>query len=328
MATFVTSRFGEWRRSWHGMPMRSARAGALVGLRRDEDEGILAALDADSGNVVYSCTLDSPAGFAAAPDRLFVNSMHGNRVICIDQKLQVIDIFATRMMNDLHSLVLSSAGLLITSSGTDAILELSLDGEGVWQWLAAEHGYGPAPNRHRQILNGQIDYRLVHSDTAMQSTHCNSALECRVDGQDAIVATFFHQGTVVAIDRASGDARVLVQGMHNPHSIRRRPGGWVVSDSRACAVVLLDEDFGIEAIIEDDFNWVQDALPVGDSELLIADANHSSLIFWDLKRNREDRRLTFPTEWKIYQVEICCPEWEARFRTAAEIGGEVRSRSV
>jgi len=318
IASFVTSHFGEWRQSWHGMPTRTDRPGARTGLRRDEDDGILAAIDADTGDIVYSRPLDTPAGFAVTADHLYVNSMRGNRVMCINQKLEVVDIFATHMMNDLHSIVVSERGLLITSSGTDSILEVSANGEPIWEWFAAEHGYSLAPSGHVVTVSRKRDYRLLRSETSMQSTHCNSAIESRLHGNDVIVASFFHQGYVVAIDRNTGDSEILLRGMHNPHSIRRRPGGWLVSDSRSCSVVLLNENFSIDSIIEQAFNWIQDALPVGNDGVLIADANHSSLVFWDLQMDREIRRIGYPAEWKIYQVEMADLRWELLFRAAAE----------
>jgi hypothetical protein len=314
IATFLTSHFGEWRQSWHGMPRR-ARVGGDFDHAVDEDnEGVLAAIDLDTGEVVRSVALDTPAGFATDGDRLYVASMYGNRILVLDSELDIVDTFATRLMNDLHSVTLSDHGLLITSSGTDAVLEISPTGGTRWDWLATEHGFDRGPSGHLTRTARNRDYRLSEIATGMQATHCNSALAATLQGRDVVLATLFHQGQLVALDRSTGHAEVLVRGMRNPHSIRRRPGGWLLSDSRASAAVLLSEDFWVEAVIESDFNWVQDALPLGDNEVLIADANNSRFVIWDLPAGKPARCVGFPSEWKIYQVEVAGPQWEAWLR--------------
>jgi len=314
IATFLTIHFGEWRQSWHGMPRRTqvgADARHAVG---DQNEGVLAAIDAETGQIVCQRILDTPAGFAIAGDRLYVSSMYANRILTLNSDLEVTDTFANRLMNDLHSVVPSPDGLLVTSSGTDAIVEITPDGDLRWDWLASEHGYASAPNGHPIKTSRHRDYRFAQVDTAMQATHCNSAVLHRVDGRPVVLATLFHQGQLVAIDRATGTPEVLVRGMRNPHAIRRRPGGWVVSDSRSSAVVLLGEDFWIDAIIEDDFNWIQDALPLDQGTLLIADANNSRFVFWDLDGGTPIRSVHYPAEWKVYQVEVADQAWDSRLR--------------
>src|SRR5262249_50482258 len=150
--------------------------------------------------------------------------------------------------------------LLLTSCGTDAIIEVSTEGVETWTWLAAEHGYAVTPHGHRRSIDRRNDHRLVTVPTLEQATHCNSAVPGTVAGRPAVLASLFHQGEVVAIDRRTGRREVLASGLSNPHSIRPARDGWLVSDSQASSVVVLDERFRVRRTIDGDFNWVQDAL--------------------------------------------------------------------
>jgi hypothetical protein len=320
IATFLTIHFGQWRQSWHGMPRRAQTDAQFLQAVEEENEGVIAAIDGKTGEIICSRVFDTPAGFAVNASNIFVVSMYGNRVFVLDQSLEVVDVFADRSMNDLHGVTLSDAGLLIASSGTDALIEVSLSGAKLWDWLGSEHGFDSTPSGHRVWFSRNADYRRSTISTTMQATHCNSALTHRRSGRDVVLATLFHQGKLVSIDRATGNVDTLVSGMRNPHSIRRHGDGWLVADSRSSAVVVLDADFWIESLIESDFNWVQDAVSVGQDAILVADANNSRIVFWDMALKKAVQQVTYPSEWKIYQVELADERWEKAFRSLSMNG--------
>lgn len=291
--------------------------GAFQNVRSDQ-VGAIAAFDLVTGELVYSRLLDSPAGFAFTGDHIFVNSMHGSRIQVLDSSFDVADILATPLMNDLHSITSSANGFLITCCGTDSVLELTPEGESLWTWLACEHGFRRTPRGQSIQIDRRHDYRSTPIDTRDQSTHCNSAVAAQRDGRDVVLVTLFHQGQLIAIDKRTGKHSALVRGMRNPHSIRPRAGGWVLSEARQGAVVLLDKDFWIADVIEKDFKWVQDALPLDDGkQLIIADANNSRFVLWDIATGKQVREIDYSQDWDVYQVEIADPAWERRFRTAA-----------
>ncbi|HEY2579058.1 MAG TPA: hypothetical protein VGI74_22345 [Streptosporangiaceae bacterium] len=282
-----------------------------------DQQGAIAAFDFNTGELVYSRVLDSPAGFAFTEGHIFVTSMHGSRVLVLDSRFGLVDSLATTLMNDLHSITPSPDGFLITCCGTDSVLEVTPDGEPLWTWLACEHGFQQTPLGQSMQIDRQHDYRSTVIDTRDQSTHCNSALATKHDGRDVVLVTLFHQGQLIAIDKRTGKHSALVHGMRNPHSIRRRAGGWVLSEARPGAAVLLDEDFWIADVIEKDFNWVQDTLPLDDEgQLIIADANNSRFVLWDIANGRQVREIGYSRDWDIYQVEVAGPVWEKRFRNA------------
>jgi hypothetical protein len=327
IATFLTSHFGEWRQSWHGVQRNMQMGGDPVTEASEVNAGILAAIDFGSGKVVQSVTLNSPAGFAVHGDWLYLASMYGNRIVRLGMDFQVKDSFATRLMNDLHSVVADDTGVLVTCSGTDSVLEVDYSGVQNWSWLASEHGFRMSPSGHRVRIDTKHDYRLDQVPTVTQATHCNSVLRSRLDGRDVLLVTLFHQGQVISVDRATGRASVLARGMVHPHAIRRRDGGWTVCDSESHAVILLSEDFWIQAVIESDFNWVQDALAVDDG-ILIADANNSRIVLWDTARARPSYQISYPEEWKIYQIEVADGRWEDGIRSLAESFSPARPASA
>lgn len=323
LASFLTVHFGEWRESWHGTTGLAKVGESAFHAVRWENQGVLAALEPDTGECLWRLTLDTPAGFALDEDRIYINSMYGNRVSVLAPDLDTIDVLAKWFMNDLHSLTLTAHGLLITSSGVDAVVEIAASGDELWSWFATDRAYrrpGPRPSaRHRR------DFRRNPISTQHQATHCNSAVAHSFNGSEAVVIALFHQGDIIAVDRKSGRHRVLLSGMDKPHSVRKTSTGWVVSDSRNNCVVLLDHDFWISSVIDGDFDWVQDAI-FHEGRLLVADANHSRLVWWDLEKNRPLREIRYSDQWKIYQVEIIEGPWEQRLRSVPTMSAATGER--
>jgi hypothetical protein len=278
--------------------------------------GLIAALDLDSGEVQWSKILDSPTGFTFTDRRLFVNSMFGNRVTVLSDELDVLDSFGNPIMNDLHTIRRTAAGLLITSSGTDAIVEVTTEGAIGWQWLACAHGYPRTALGDVTWTRRARDYRSVMVDTLDQATHCNSAISLNYRGRETVFATLFHQGEIIAIDKGSGRHEVVFRGLKRPHSIRQAGDGWLVCDSRSGAVLLLDSDFWISRVVEHDFNWVQDAVALDDETLLlIADTNNSRLVIWNVAKDKIEHEVRYPELWRIFQLEVDVPDWCHFLRT-------------
>ena len=320
VATFLSTSSDPGTR---GMPRNAQPRNGSGRSVREERRGLLAALDLDCGKVVYSRVLDSPTGFAFSAGKLFVNSMYGNRIVVMNRRFDIVDSFAVALMNDLHSIRPSRTGLLITSSGTDAILEVTPDGDLGWTWLATEHGYRRTPRGVAIPVRRDWDYRSKMIDTNDQATHCNSALVTTYRGREVVLATLFHQGDVIAIDRSSGTHRTVFRGMHFPHSIRRCGNGWVVSDSYSGAAVLLDSDFWRTGVIEHSFKWVQDTIALDEGRrLIVADANNHRLVVWNVADGKAEHEVDYPAKWKVFQIEVADPGWADCFRLAGQDEGD------
>lgn len=315
LATFVTINFGEWRQSWHG-----TSGLALVGQSAFHpvswaNQGILAALDPHTGECLWTHVMDTPSGFALGLDQIYVNSMYGNRVSVLSSSVEEIDVLSRWYMSDLHSLAISGDRMLVSSSGVDGIVEMDSHGKELWAWFASDHAYPVSEQGIRRRVRRGQDYRRSIISTHEQTTHCNSAVPFMRGDREVVLATLFHQGQLIEIDRRTGRHRVLVTGMDQPHSLRRAEWGWLLCDSRSNAVVMLDEDFWIIDVLTGDFDWVQDAV-VHDGRILVADANHSRLVWLDVEDRRQAGEIVYSDQWKIYQVEPVEGEWETRLTNA------------
>lgn len=312
LASFVTSTWGQWEHSWHQRtPMAAARRPERTDGLPIERHGLLAVLDLSDGKWIWQMPLDSPAGFVFVDDFLLVASQQGSRVHSFSPNLTQRLPISHPLMNDLHSVSRTERGILITSSGTDALLELSLAGQLIWGWFATEHGYCLDPAGRRRRIARSRDYRDVLIRTGDQATHCNSATT--VTGSDntpRILLLLFHQGEVVEIEYATGKHRVVLDGLINPHSLRHLgDGGWCLTSSGANAIIKLSPNYWIESIIEADFDWPQDALWIEDREVIIADANNSRIVRWDLLASAPSDEYVFDSDWKIYQIEFVNRNW-------------------
>lgn len=272
--------------------------------------GVVAVVDWEPRQIIGRASFHSPAGACFFESVFWVASNAANRIRVFDCACQRVRTILHPLFNDLHTLVPSGDRVLVTSSGTDAILELDSEGRLLWSWLATEHGFDRFRDGRGRTVERRMDWSSVAIETTEQTTHVNSAIGL---GTDAVIATLFVQGMLIRIDRRSGTPEVLLSGMDRPHRIRpQTPGpGWTVCDSGASRVIILDERFSIVDEIGGDFlHWVQDAVVVGSS-LFILDANNCRMIEWDLRGRRMTASLEYPESWKGFGITVVPKTWEA-----------------
>lgn len=199
----------------------------------------------------------------------------GSSVVHV-QNGKIVSSFSNSMFNDIHGLSRTHSGhLLVTSTGTDALFEVSLNDPKkiCWEWLATEHGLDQAGDGSKKNISRDIDYRTVTTSTPEHTTHINSSLEYK---KGSILATLFHQGTLVEINKLTGKSSTLLSGLQSPHSIRKWKNGFMLSDTRSNSILLLDNNFLVtKKIHSNSFEWVQDSLYLDETdEYLIADSNN------------------------------------------------------
>lgn len=270
-------------------------------------DGLLALIDWDAREVVWARAFDSASGACFTDDSLLIASMVGNRIFVLDRTFQPHLHLTNPLFNDLHTVHRSNKGFIVASSGTDAIIEFSSEGYSSWTWLGTDHGFIYLPDGGTHIIDPRFDYSMSPPLTTAQTTHINSAAE----HNGMVLATLFVQGTLIAINKATGTFRRVVNGMNRPHAIRKRPDGWLVCDSGANRVVLLRHSFAIEAILEDGFDWPQDAVCVGANgeNVIVLDANNSRLVELNIAAHRTVAELVFPSTWKGFSVEVVPDGW-------------------
>jgi hypothetical protein len=270
-----------------------------------EDQGGLLCLLNEHGQVQASIEMTMPAGMALANDGVLVASIFDVHKVSADLSTVDYNVVSLPAFNMLHSLSRSRRGYLVASTGLDAILEFTQAGQLLWSWWATEHGFEQTPTGEPRIIDKVADHRGITYGTLAQTTHVNSAAELP-DG--TVLATLFHQGMVIAIDRASGDWHPVLDGLHHPHSVRVLSEDYItVADTghgRALLVCLKDHTGTIETQVSMDTDWLQDCCydPQHDRWFLV-DGKHSRI---DLRTGAAGEkvlaRIDLNPEWRLYEV--------------------------
>jgi hypothetical protein len=209
------------------------------------------------------------------------------------------------LFSQLRSIRRTEKGLLVTSSGVDAILEVDFDANILWSWWATEHGYNQAHGGGNRVVDKSIDHRLKCYPGRLQTTHMNSAI---IDPYDAskIITVLFYQGALARIDRDTLKTEVVVEGLSGPHHIRPHSRGYMVSNSRKGQVIIFNRNFKpIETIqaTREYFpvKWVQDAIETPFGTHLIADCNTFRLRERSANGSEKSFKTRLPN--RIFQIE-------------------------
>lgn len=228
---------------------------------------------------------------------LYINSYNQIKAVLHGKIIRSID---NRLFNDLHGLTNSQKGnLLVVSTGIDAIVEINPEKpkKPLWVWLATEHGYNTTPSGEKREIDLNKNYQNVDTCTPQHTTHINSCLEIK---SGKVLATLFHQGELIEINKKTGKTKTLLSGLKSPHHIRCYRNGFILSDTRNQRVLLLNKNYKIIKILKRDYDWVQDAIPLADGNIIIADSNNARLVKTDIsgkklgefKWNRNERKIS------------------------------------
>ncbi|MBO0783651.1 MAG: hypothetical protein J2P37_32975 [Ktedonobacteraceae bacterium] len=217
------------------------------------------------------------------------------------------DVVTLPVFNALHSVSRTRSGYVVASTGVDLIVEFNLQGEILWEWWATDHGFAHTPKGELRQLDKEADQREIKYGTLQQTTHVNSVAELP-DGR--FLATLFHQGTVVAIDRETGRWQTVLEGLDHPHSVRILDGQrFSVADTvhgKALLARLDGQRARVEEEVDAGTSWLQDCSyhPEHDAWVLV-DGKQSRLI---LRRGKSGDRAIgqyeFDPEWRLYEAHI------------------------
>jgi hypothetical protein len=192
--------------------------------------------------------------------------------LCIFESGEEVAAATHRWFNYVHSVDLpSSHSILVASAGSDLIAEITFEGELIWDWFGPEHGYSTRRDGLPAFCDRGADYRLIRTSTAEQAMHVNSALRL---SDDTVLATLFHQGTVISIDRVSKESRVVLDGLTKPHGLHARDGGFILSDTLGHRIILLDNDLRARSEIPFGSHWLQDAIATSAGTYLTLENVH------------------------------------------------------
>jgi hypothetical protein len=273
----------------------------------DEKPGGLVALVDDDGGIRASLPVWGVDGVVLHAGHLLAACPWDIKVI--DHGLTVAKPWATQpAFNHLHSIRRSGDGVIVASSGVDALVELDAQGAVRWQWWATDHGLAVDPRGIERHVDPGADHRGFEHDTRTHTTHVNSAI--RVD-ERTVLATLFRQNSLVAIDTRTGTRRTVFDDLHWPHSVRQLDGGLLsVVDTRRGRVVVLRPGFGfdavtVEASIHVDTDWLQDACFDGERWWLV-DGWNSRVVVADAA-GRLLGVHQFDPDWRLYEALPCDP---------------------
>jgi hypothetical protein len=260
--------------------------------------GLLCFLEEDGTRKVVDLPL--AAGMVDSEQGIFVTTFSSVHEVDPQTGSVKQDVVSLPLFNALHSLSRSRRGYLVASTGVDLLVEFNRRGDVLWTWWATDHGFTETPTGQRRELDKTADQRVQKYGTLSQTTHVNSVAELP-DGR--ILATLFHQGTVIAIDRASGAWQTVLDGLDHPHAVRvLDEQHFTVADTvhgKALLASLKGARASIEKEIDAGTSWLQDCR---------YDARHNCWVLVDGKNSRLVLRQGLNGEQALAQFDLD-PEW-------------------
>lgn len=248
--------------------------------------GLVCLLDPERLSQGFIAEIDCPVAtgmiYRNEDKSLYVGS---NKQIRKIKSGKTVSVLRNSLFNDIHGLTQGHEGnVLVVSTGVDAILEINPNNSThtIWDWLATENGYSKNPKGEERTIDRNLDYQKIRTSTPEHTTHINGCLE---KNDEKILATLFHQGRLIEIDKKTKKSQTLLDGLKCPHSIRKRNGGYIISDTFNNRVLLLDSNFKVTKTIEKDYNWVQDTIELGNGKFLLGDSNNTRIVKLDKDGN-------------------------------------------
>ncbi len=271
---------------------------------KDDQGGLLCLLD-ENGQVRNSVELPMPAGMALTDNDVLVASIYDVHRVTPDLARVQEESVSLPVFNMLHSLSRTRQGYLVASTGLDALLEFTAQGNLLWSWWATDHGFEQTPTGEPRVVDKEVDHRGVKYGTLAQTTHVNSAAELP---NGTVLATLFHQGMIIAIERETGKWQPVFEGLDHPHSVRILNEEYItVADTgrgRALLLHLKDGKGSIEAEVPAQTNWLQDAVyDYRHDHWMLVDGKNSHIVLrTGTAGEKELGRLELNPEWRLYEV--------------------------
>lgn len=220
--------------------------------------------------------------------------------------------------------------VLIASSGFDMIFEFDFVSKTkTFDWCAWEHGLNlstnPKTGEHLLLTRKpkEFDYlskekhkiKLIKNPkidflpTAMRAAFINSVAYHPLD-ENKIIATLFHKGHVIEIDRATGSYQVVIQGLKNPHggsfmhnqySATSTASGEVIIRTPSKQVVLNFTDLPGKSKELANRSWLQNSLFLSPSLLVVIDSNRTQFHILDIEKQLLDS-IDYDQNWAVQDI--------------------------
>jgi len=273
-----------------------------------EDTGGLLCLIDDFGFSQKTVDLKMAAGMVNTDQGVLITTFSSIHEADSDLRMLKRDVISSPLFNALHSISRTERGYLVASTGLDLLLEFDRTGDILWSWWATDHGFEFTPTGNRRELDKFVDYRSVQFGTLAQTTHINSAAELP-DGR--VLASLFHQGMVIAIDRASGDWQPILEGLDHPHAVRiLGKSHFTVADTVHGKALLVRIDERGQGIVEEAIDvgtsWLQDCRYDAEYDAwILVDGKHSRLVLRGGRAgDKSVARIDLDPEWRLYEAHV------------------------
>jgi hypothetical protein len=209
--------------------------------------------------------------------------------------------------------------LLITCSGNDAILELDLNGNVLWEWWAPEHGYNLSPSGKERTSGRGQEHRDQYYHTRYHATHVNTAV-MRDPGERYVLALLFHQGQLIQIDRslpeAEQHAEILLEGLARPHTLEQFEGGWFCCNSLAKEFLVLNHDLKIAERIPYEGGWIQSCTRLSNGHVLLNDVDMNRVVEFAGKPLEIIGATPYDANWRMGELVEVPRHHEGSFKRA------------
>lgn len=307
-------------------------------VQKDAEAGIvlLSSLDIDEispTNFRERIDIEEPTGFDVFGSKIVIASW--NKLIIYDFTSNEVKIIRNDWFANLHTAVFSKDGksVLVASPGFDMILEVAVEnGEVIWEWCAWEHGYPVSKSEKyfftRDRLFKDVERHLgrevVYVDNPQKykgygipvgdrANHLNGAI---YDFDDNILATLYHRGKVIKIDRKTKIATELYSDLTQPHGLGKDGAhGYIVTSTGGenARLEFLDQDFkllrkirvsgvpGIREGLPESLEWLQYTTRIDENIYAMVDI-HRSAIFLVNPKDRTYRTIRLPKEWSVQMI--------------------------
>jgi hypothetical protein len=298
-------------------------------LRPDENYmGAFVVYDWEQRQIIWEADwghyLGNPAGVCFADGRLYVSDFEASNIFEVGLEPEpgkLLKRISHPYFNDLHSLERTKRGLLSASCGTDLVIEVDLEGKLLWEWWAAEHGHTVTPSGEPRASGRGGEHRDKYYHTKFQATHVNCATVRDPEEERYVLALLFHQGVLLQIDRSlpadQQKGEIILEGLARPHALEKIPGGWLLANTLAKELILLDDDLKRKDAIEYDGGWIQDCTRLPNGNVVLNDVDNHVLVEFSGPAWKVVNRTEYPASWRMGELVAVPREHEAAFLTAA-----------
>lgn len=308
LVSFLSTNYKQLKEHWdqHSVLISEGKRGSDRPFSH-ELGGRIEIINWSTKTVEWAMRLESPSGLhKKSSELIFVNSIKLGRILVVSiPKKEIVSAIDNRAFNKPHSLVKTNSGFMVACTGVDAIVEVTEKGQAIFSIFLTEHGYEIDQMGLRRIVDKESSHQGVEYPSLSQTTHVNYA-RYTDRSEKKIVATLFHPGELVEIDKLTKDIKVVMGGLKNPHNLKPAGDNYILCNTSANCILILNQNYEIcrEIGLNCGMSWVQDAIWIPTSNSILAiDSDNHRLVEFNAQGSVVDEYY-FSSEYRMYEVSI------------------------